>query len=179
MGSCAESGRTARRDSAAVTEAAAERHESPVGQLDRNWTELLQEVRVTQTGVQLLTGFLLTLPFQQRFALLDDVQQRVYLADVALAVSATTLLVAPVLTHRLLFREHRRAWIVRWAHRCALAGAGLFGTALVGVTFLIFDIVAGPVPGLVIGICTALWVLCTWAVAPWRIHHSPRRETDG
>jgi hypothetical protein len=162
-----------------VTEAAAERHENPAQQLDRNWTELLQEVRVTQTGVQLLTGFLLTLPFQQRFTSLDDAQQRVYLADVALAVSATTLLVAPVLTHRLLFRAHRRSPLVRWAHRCALTGAFLFGAALVGVGFLIFDIVAGVAAGVAFGICTAGWVFATWVLAPWRIRRSSPADQDG
>ena len=174
-GPASESGSTAPE----VDQAAAERQENPVVQLDRNWTELLQEVRITQTGVQLLTGFLLTLPFQQRFTALDDLQERVYLADVALAITATTLLVAPVLTHRLLFREHRRARIVRLAHHSALAGAGLFGAALVGVAFLIFDIVAGPTAGVVFAASIALWVTTTWVLAPWRIHRAPRQSQDG
>jgi hypothetical protein len=72
------------------------RGETEQERINRNWDELLQELRVTQTGVQILTGFLLTLPFQQRFALLDDTQQAVYLTTVGFAVLATGLLVAPV-----------------------------------------------------------------------------------
>ena len=59
------------------------RDETPAQRLDRNWTELMQEIRVVQTGVQLLTGFLLTLPFQQRFTELTHLQKWLYLAPFA------------------------------------------------------------------------------------------------
>ncbi len=156
--------------------------ESATQRLDRNWSELLQEVRVTQTGVQLLTGFLLTLPFQQRFATLGDAQQAIFLADVALAVLATTLLVAPVLMHRLLFREHPRRAMVRWAHHCAIAGAAMFGLALIGVATLIFDIVGGRAAAATAGPMVALLVISLWVVAPWRVHrhaHGPGRCACG
>lgn len=84
-----------------------ERGETEVQRRDRNWNSLLQELRVVQSGVQLLTGFLLTLPFQQRFGVLDRPMRYVYLVTVGLSVGATVLLVAPVSIHRLLFR-HRR-----------------------------------------------------------------------
>src|SRR5215213_2429038 len=74
--------------------------------INRNWDELLQELRVTQTGVQILTGFLLTLPFQQRFEDLDDYQRDLFLVLVLLAVLTTALIVAPVSLHRILFRKH-------------------------------------------------------------------------
>ena len=61
------------------------RNETAIEKLDRNWMELLQELRVLQTGVQILAGFLLTLPFQSRFESLDDFQTNLYLANVALA----------------------------------------------------------------------------------------------
>ncbi|MDT0264450.1 DUF6328 family protein [Jatrophihabitans sp. DSM 44399] len=63
------------------------RHETPTERLDRNWTDLLQELRVVQTGVQLLTGFLLTLPFQARFEKLSTFQQDVYLITVGCSVA--------------------------------------------------------------------------------------------
>jgi O-antigen/teichoic acid export membrane protein len=146
------------------------RQETETERLDRNWSELLQEVRVTQTGVQLLTGFLLTLPFQQRFTILGTTQLDIYLADVTLALIATTLLVAPVLMHRLLFRRHQRGRTVGWAHRCAIAGAGMFGLALIGVATLIFDIVAGAGAASAAGAVVAVVVLALWVVAPWRVH---------
>src|SRR4051795_12144025 len=81
------------------------RDETELERLDRNWTDLLQELRVVQTGVQLLTGFLLTLPFQNRFVLLESYQRTAYLATVACAIGATGFLIAPVSLHRLLFRR--------------------------------------------------------------------------
>src|SRR5882757_630628 len=85
------------------------RSETETERLDRNWSSLLQELRVAQTGVQLLTGFLLTLPFQQRFDVLDHTMRIVYLVTVGFSVTATILLIAPVGMHRLLFRQHRLA----------------------------------------------------------------------
>ena len=96
-----------------------ERGETEIERLDRNWNSLLQELRVVQTGVQLLTGFLLTLPFQQRFDVLTGHMRVVYLATVGCSVSATVLLIAPVATHRWLFRRHRLQVLVSAAHRCA------------------------------------------------------------
>ena len=85
----------------------ADRDETEAERLDRNWSSLLQELRVAQTGVQLLTGFLLTLPFQQRFTQLDTTMRTIYLVTVACSLASTLLLVAPVAMHRVLFRKHR------------------------------------------------------------------------
>ena len=119
------------------------RSETETERLDRNWASLLQELRVAQTGVQLLTGFLLTLPFQQRFDLLDEHMRVVYLITVGCSIAATVLLIAPVGMHRLLFRRHRLAVLVSAAHRCAFTGLVLLGLALVGVTMVTFDAVSG------------------------------------
>jgi hypothetical protein len=104
---------------------AEERGETPLERLDRNWSDLLQELRVVQTGVQLLTGFLLTLPFQSRFAELHTFQQNVYLTTVACAVAATGFLIVPVLVHRVLPTprsrdDSRRRTLVR-RHRYNIA----------------------------------------------------------
>jgi hypothetical protein len=84
------------------------RDESRAERMDRNWSELLQELRVPQTGVQLLAGFLLTLPFQARFVTLDDYQIRLYLANVVLAALTTATILLPVSVHRRLFRQGLR-----------------------------------------------------------------------
>lgn len=143
-----------------------ERHETETERLDRNWSSLLQELRVVQTGVQLLTGFLLTLPFQQRFDILDDPMQVVYLATVSTAVVSTALLVAPVGMHRLLFRRHRLDALVRAAHRCAYAGLLLLGVAVTGMTVIIFDAVAGFRPALIAGACALVLFTAFWLVLP-------------
>src|SRR5690349_5468234 len=84
------------------------RDETPLERADRDWNELLQELRVVQTGVQLLTAFLLTLPFTQRFAELDPVHVNLFVGVVLLAATATGLLIAPVSLHRHLFRQRRK-----------------------------------------------------------------------
>jgi hypothetical protein len=88
----------------------------PPQQLNRNLNELLQELRVMQTGVQILTGFLLTVPFTERFTQLTDDQRTLYLCILLTAVFTTLVIVAPVSYHRLLFRQGRRDWIVTAAH---------------------------------------------------------------
>lgn len=143
------------------------RNETPAERLDRNWTTLLQELRVTQTGVQLLTGFLLTLPFQQRFTLLSDTMRIVYLVTVACSLGATMLLVAPVSMHRLLFRRHRLHTLVTTAHHCALAGLFLLGCALTGVAIVVFTAVSGwSLVGWIAGACTAGGFGYLWVTVP-------------
>nr|WP_141003967.1 DUF6328 family protein [Nocardioides humi] len=81
------------------------RRPRPPQQITRNFNELLQELRVMQTGVQILTGFLLTVPFTERFTELTETQQRIYLGILVAAVLTTLVIVAPVCYHRLLFRR--------------------------------------------------------------------------
>ena len=74
----------------------------------RNWTELVQELRSTQTGVQVLTAFLLTVPFTDKFDSLDQVQRTAYLMVLAGAVAATAAILSPIAYHRILFRRGPR-----------------------------------------------------------------------
>lgn len=145
---------------------AALRNETEAEGLDRNWTSLLQELRVVQTGVQLLTGFLLMLPFQDRFATLNDVMKGVYLATVMCSIASTVLLIAPVATHRILFRQHRLASLVTAAHRYALAGLILLGLALTGVVTLMFDVVVGEIAAFCAAAAVAAMFSFVWLVVP-------------
>jgi hypothetical protein len=142
------------------------RNETPTQRLDRNFTELLQELRVVQTGVQLLTGFLLTLPFQQRFTELGSAERAVYLIAVAASVVATAFLAAPVSLHRALFRRHRRRETVQVAHVLAIVGLAGLGCAIVVVTLLIFEVLLGWGAGAAAAaVCTALLVVL-WLAVP-------------
>jgi hypothetical protein len=152
----------------------ADRDETEAERLDRNWSSLLQELRVTQTGVQLLTGFLLTLPFQQRFTVLDATMRTVYLVTIACSIGATVLLVAPVGMHRVLFRRHRLDAIVSISHGCAIAGLVLLGAALTGVAIVIFDAVVGRTGAWVAGACTLAAFIGLWFLLPLPL----RRRTD-
>ncbi|WKG05168.1 DUF6328 family protein [Mycolicibacterium sp. HK-90] len=144
----------------------AARHETEAERLDRNWASLLQELRVVQTGVQLLTGLLLTLPFQERFSILDARMRIVYLVTVACSAGATALLVAPVAMHRILFRRHRLNLLVSAAHRCAFIGLLLLGIAMAGVVMLIFDTVAGHEAGVIAGLVALITFVGMWLVLP-------------
>jgi hypothetical protein len=143
-----------------------QRGETELERLDRNWNSLLQELRVLQTGVQLFTGFLLTLPFQQRFDVLSSHMRVLYLATVGCSVSATVLLIAPVATHRLLFRRHRLQVLVSAAHRFAYAGLLLLGAALTVMTVVVFTAVSGRTAGVVAGLCAVALFTSFWLVMP-------------
>ena len=142
------------------------RRETDVERLDRNWNDLLQELRVIQTGVQLLTGFLLTLPFQQRFTTLSTAQRDVYLATAAASITATAFLQAPVTVHRALFRRHRRKETVMVAHRLAIIGMGLLGLAILGVSYLIASVVVGPGYGLGAAVFAFVLLVALWVMLP-------------
>jgi len=153
------------------------RNETETERLDRNWSQLLQELRVEQTGVQLLTGFLLTLPFQQRFTRLDGVMRTVYLVTVACSLGSTVFLVAPVGMHRLLFRRHRLKTLVDAAHSYAIIGLLLLAIALAGVSIVIFYAVVGTTGGWIAGACTLSALACFWFVAPLR-HRGEKGRPD-
>ncbi len=142
------------------------RRETPLERLDRNWSDLLQELRVAQTGVQLLTGLLLTVPFQARFTELLTYQRVIYLIALSLSVLATGLLLSPVVLHRILFRQHARQVLVSAGQRLALTGLGTLGVAVVGVLVLIFDVVMGPTGGIVAGAATFCVFLALWVLGP-------------
>ncbi|WP_250447464.1 DUF6328 family protein [Actinotalea sp. C106] len=125
------------------------RHESPIERLDRHWLEILQELRVTQTGIQILTGFLLTVPFQSRFTDLTGSQRAIYLVLVLLAAITTGLVVAPVSLHRLLYRRHVRATLVAAADRLMRAGLVCLALVVSGVVLLVVDVVTGRTPAIV------------------------------
>jgi hypothetical protein len=142
------------------------RDETPLKRLDRHWGELLQELRVVQTGVQLLTGFLLTLPFQQKFATLGDAERSLYLAAVSCSIVATGFLEAPVAVHRAVFRRHRRKETVQFAHRLAMVGIVFLALAIIAVTTLIFDVLLGATGGAVAGGIAAALLLVLWLAIP-------------
>ncbi|MCZ8382737.1 DUF6328 family protein [Mycobacterium sp. CPCC 205372] len=143
-----------------------ERDETQTQRLDRNWACLLQELRVVLTGVQLLTGFLLTLPFQQRFATLDENLHLLYLATVGCSIAATVLLTAPVALHRLLFRRHMLNQLVTVSHRLTMIGLFLLGAAVSGVATMIFEVIAGRQAGMAAGLFTATAWVALWVALP-------------
>jgi hypothetical protein len=134
--------------------------------LDRNFGDLLQELRVLQAGVQILFAFLLTLPFAARFATIDSFERIVYVVALLAAAGAAAMIIAPVAYHRVLFRRGRKPELVRSAHRMASGGLGFMLVAMVGSVLLVSDVVLGRVLAFVVSAAAAIWFVLLWAVFP-------------
>lgn len=142
------------------------RHETAEERLDRLFGDLLQELRVMQTGAQLTAGFLLTLPFQQRFKELDGVQRGLYLTLVGLALLTTALIMAAIAVHHRLSGRHVKGEVVA-AGRRLLGGVLItLGLLVAGIAVLLFDIVAGAGAGLAAGAVTLVVLACLLVVLP-------------
>jgi hypothetical protein len=155
------------------------RDESLNERMDRNWNEILQELRVTQTGTQIFTGFLLTIAFQSRFGELTTFQVRVYLTLVITAVLTTALGLAPVNLHRGLFRKGAKRTIVQTAHiimRITLAGVAVM---LIGTVLLIFDLVVDRTAAFVAAGVTLLIVIILAVLPPILRSNRPTHSADG
>ena len=152
------------------------RDETQAARLDRNWNEILQELRVIQTGTQILTGFLLTVAFQQRFSQLDGYQVFAYLSLVVLAALTTALGLTPVSLHRTLFHMKAKPRIVRIANGILKITLVAVAVVLAGTVLLIFDVVVGRVAGVVAGASTLLIMLATWLLLPVGLHRTHARD---
>lgn len=117
------------------------RQETEAQRLDRNFNELLQELRVVQTGVQLLFAFLLTLAFTERFARAATYQEAVYVVTLLLTVMASALLIAPAAYHRGRFRQGVKDAVVQRSHRMARAGLATLALAISGAMLLVLSVV--------------------------------------
>lgn len=142
------------------------RDESPNERYDRNWVELLQEFRVLQTGTQILAGFLLTLPFQQRFSELSTFDHVLYLVLVLLAATVTLLALAPVTMHRLLFRQRAKRQLVQTSSAILIACLAAASALFVGIVLFIFDFVVTPQVGLWAAAFVLTLVVTIWIVGP-------------
>ncbi len=154
--------------------------------LDRNLNELLQELRVAITGVQILFAFLLGLAFTARFGTLGTFEVTVYTVALLSTALATIILIAPVSFHRLVFRRRQKAALVVVADRFLMTGLGLLVVAISSAVLLILDVVLGTWQGLAGGGLVGIAGLLTWYALPvWArrsglgIHSDPEVEPRG
>lgn len=143
---------------------AAGRDESEAERLDRNWDELLQELRITQTGLQLLAGFLLTLPFTQVFGTLDDRQHFLYLALVVISATAVGANMTPVMLHRRVFRQGEKDRVVGVGHLMVQVVMTAIVLLLIGMATLIFSVVVSWTAGVITGLALTLVLATMFAV---------------
>ncbi len=148
------------------TGGAAGRDESGAQRLDRNYGELLQELRVAQVGVQILFASLLTVVFTERFTRISSLQRGTYVVTLLAAATATALLIGPVAFHRVVFRHNQKDDLVRVGHRLALGGLAFLLVAVVGVVLLILEEVLGQTPALWFSLGVAAVFALVWVVLP-------------
>jgi hypothetical protein len=141
--------------------------EDPQERTARELVELLQELRIVIPGVQVLFAFLLTVPFSQGFTKLDSLQQGVFFATLLCTAAATALLIAPSSHHRLLFRQGVREQRVQIGNVLAILGLVFLVPAMVGVLFVITDLIFGMVAAIVTTALVALGFVLLWFVLPY------------
>jgi uncharacterized membrane protein YqjE len=152
------------------------RNETDAERSDRNWVELIQELRVAQTGIQVLAGFLLTLPFTSRFDDITDRHRYTFLVAFSLAVITVGLMTAPVSLHRFLFAKRKKETVVRIGASFAKAGMVTMGLTLVSVVVLIFGVVVDDTTGVVAGAVVFVFYALAWAALPAVVLHRSRES---
>jgi hypothetical protein len=165
-------------DPSGALQTAASRGETVDQVLDRNVAELLQELRVAFTGVQILFAFLLGMAFTQRFTQLQTFDLAVYTVALLSTATATMLLIAPVSFHRIVFRRRQKAALVVVADRLLVIGLAMLVPAIGCSVLLIIDLVLGRWAGIVCGSVIALIGLLTWYVLPLVIRRGGHGVTD-
>ncbi|HWL78765.1 DUF6328 family protein [Microbacterium sp.] len=152
------------------------RNETPAERADRNWNEVLQELRVLQTGTQILTGFLLALAFQPGFADLNEGQRLLYLTLVVLAALTAIVALAPVALHRVLFRRLAKPRVVAYGHAALVTSLVTVSLVLVGVVAFVFDFVVSDGAAIVASVALGVVIIVLWVIAPVviRKRHSER-----
>ena len=145
------------------------RDETEEQRLDRNLSELLQELRVALPGVQVLFGFLLAVPFQQRFTSISAFDKRAYFATLLLTAISAALLIAPSAYHRLTFRYQQKGRLVFVANRLAIAGLTALALAMTCAIMLVTNFLFGTVATTVVttALVSTMFVVL-WAVLPLR-----------
>jgi hypothetical protein len=143
-----------------------DRAETEDEKADRRYVELLQELRVAQTGVQFLFAFLLTLAFTQRFEKITDAQTWLYVATLLVTAAASALLIGPVPLHRMLFARGVKPSLVRGADALARAGLVMLLLGINGAVLLILDVVLGGVLPFVLSGAAVLFFVLVWGVYP-------------
>ncbi|TXS46719.1 hypothetical protein EAO75_29140 [Streptomyces sp. uw30] len=151
------------------------RDETEEERADRRWLELIQEVRVAQTGVQILFGFLLTVVFTTKYDTLGDTEQTIYIVTVVLGATATGALIGPVSLHRMVSGRRIKPQAVEWASRLTSVGLVLLLATMASALLLVLRVAMDDdfVPWLVAGV--VLWYVVCWFVLPlW----TRRRHTE-
>src|SRR5688500_16949258 len=158
----------AQQDAAGQPESGSGREETESDRLDRNLSELLQELRVALPGVQVLFAFLLTVPFAQGFTKVTPFQEKVYFAVLLLTAISAALLISPSAYHRMVFRTQQKDHLIFTANRLMIAGLAFLALAMTGAVLLITDVLFGSTATIITAGATLLLFVVLWYLLPLR-----------
>ncbi len=147
-------------------EAESERDESPSQRLDRNTVELLNELRIAGTGIQVMFAFLLIVPFNTGWKQVDGFERTVYFITLLVVALSAFLLMAPPIHHRLLFRHGEKPFLIRVGNYMAIGGMVCLGLGFIGILVLVSDVVVGGAAPAVVGVLAAAVIAGLWFVLP-------------
>jgi hypothetical protein len=150
--------------------------EDEAQRLDRELIELLNELRVIMPGVQVLFGFLFTVPFQQHFQQVDDFQRIVYFATLLLTAASAAFLMGPTAFHRLTFREGQKPYLIRLGTRQAIVGVALLALAMNSAILLLTDILFHALTVTITVVAMTALFTWLWFGLAWRRKASGKRE---
>jgi hypothetical protein len=151
------------------------RHESDDERADRMWDEMLQELRVMQTGAQLIAGFLLTLPFQSAFTDLSTTESRIYLVLVVLSILLALLVMTPLAIHRRITGQHIKPRLVAVSQQLLIAVLTCLSLLVTGIAAFLFHVVLGPMAAIVVGAGFGVAALTLLVVVPFAVDRSDGR----
>jgi cation transport ATPase len=147
----------------------ADRTDEEQQRLNRQMTELLNELRVAMPGVQVLFAFLLAVPFQQRFQTVTAFQRDIYLLTLLAAATATAFLIAPSAYHRIAFQEHEKERIIQMGTRQFVCGIVALAVAMTGAVLLVTDVLFELATTIVVVACVATLFGWLWfGIGLWR-----------
>jgi hypothetical protein len=152
--------------------------ETEAERLDRNFNEQLQEVRIAQAGVQILFAFLLTIPFQQRFTTLSDLQRDIYLVTLNAMAISVFVFMAPVAMHRMLFRARLKNYVVTQTDRLIATGLVFLAIGIIGGVVLVLDVMLSHTTALWVGGALTVLAVALWVVFPVTQHRRRATDTD-
>jgi hypothetical protein len=152
-----------------------DRNETETERLDRNWADILQELRVLQAGTQILTAFLLAIAFAPRFTELDDFQLVLYLTLVSVSIVTTVLSLLPVSAHRIMFQHLVKEATVQIGDRMLRAVLVGVSLSMIGTAMLIFDFVISREAGILAAVAVAVIVVTLGVLLPLLVRNSQSR----
>lgn len=134
--------------------------------INRELIEFLNEVRVVLPGLSVLFAFLLTVPFTDRFDVLDETHHRIFAALFLVTLAALVLMTAPSAFHRLQFRERDKEALLRYSNRCMIIGMVLMATSLMLAAYLLVSMIFDATAAWIAGALTGVLIMVVWFLVP-------------